>query len=364
MEALLTFLLLLVSCTCSVAQWILANHGKPPIYTGMAYMNSWGKPKLFAVGNRKLQERYWSGSAWVWANHGSPWLPSSEWLASRPCVMRDGRVYVITNRGRMFERYWTGTAWAWGHHGKANGNIPIRHTTCTCTYRGNIARVFVVGTNFKLYERYWSWSSSAWVWRYHGTPPGVSSLAPTHIDSCNALSCDTLVYVVGNGRLYALHITTANPGVATWQPRGHPGKAVRSVKVGIVGGYVFVSTYDNEICQYNSPNNFYCFGKPPGSTNQHSVAMSKSILVNNCPNLTSGSARYVFMHGWDPNFQKRSRLWSLKVTGVNIDSWKLIDNVGSQHRYYIDAPEVWMSGTCPKLFSVHSGGYVDEHSIQ
>jgi len=363
---LLELSLLLFTCTSSIAQWQWTSHGRQPVDTGMAYMKSGsGNPKLFGVGDGELQERHWSGSAWVWTNHGSPSLSSEERLASKPCVLKDGKLFVITNKGNMWERHWTGTAWAWTWHGKAHGNVAIKHTTCTCTNVANIARVFVVGTDLKLYERYWS--GSAWQWRTHGTPrPGVSLLAEANIDSCNSCT-HTLVYVVGSdGRLYRLHVSKwSNPGTATWHSRLSPtGKSVRSVTIGDDGtigvGTVYITTQDNKVCRHYSPYTYYCYGNPPDSIN---VAISKVIPVTNCPALTSGSAEYVFMHSWDPKYQRKSRLYALRVTGVNQYSYHFIDNIGKHDLSYVDSPVVWMSGTFPKLFSVNSQGYVDEHFI-
>ncbi|XP_013414990.1 uncharacterized protein LOC106176947 [Lingula anatina] len=365
LKAVPILVLFLCGACLALDTWSWANHGKPPVYTEMAYMKSGWSDKVFGVGNGKLQERYWSTSSWswIWANHGAPWgLLSNEYLAGPPCVMKDGRVYIISNKGRLFERYWsTGSnTWLWAIHGKPFGWVTLRYSGCACTSGGGgVARVFAVGTNSRLYEHYWSWSSNAWVWRDHGTPPGTS-IGPAAIATCNLATCSTQVFVVGANRyLYSLYITSANPGVATWYYRGKPtGEYVHGVSVGPAG--VFVTTYDNDICEYRS-SNWYCHGKPSGSLSTPSTTISGAFPVDQCAQIsdTPSSTRMIFINSWDPGYIKRSRIYSLKVKNTNNGQWRYHGTIGSCC-YYVGAPELFLSGTCPKAFFTQSNGYVRE----
>ena len=163
------------------AQWTWVSHGKPPISTGLSLMMSGTTPKLFGVGRTynsgQLHERSWSVSASQWTsyNHGSaPMLRNGEWLYSKPCVLADGKLFIVTNKLNVVERLWTSSGgWQWVYHGRPNNNVAIRAKRCTCTTTGNVARVFFVGYDNKVYERYWSSASNSWTWNTRGSPPGT-----------------------------------------------------------------------------------------------------------------------------------------------------------------------------------------------
>ncbi|CAH1788229.1 unnamed protein product [Owenia fusiformis] len=350
--------------------WVTANHGTPPVFTGLAPMKSGWSTKLFGVGNKYLQERYYS-SGWIWANHWEPWgLQAGEHLASEPCVMYDGKLFIVSNYGRLFERYWS-SGWQWSIHGKAPGspNAVTLRPMCACK---NIhgGRVFVVGTNFKLYERWWSYSSNSWQWRYHGSPPGTS-IGPSAIDTCTDSGCTEIqVYLVaGNGYVYSRYITAANPGTPSWYLVGKPsGKTAHSVRVS--GGGLFVTTVDNYVCERLSSTNWIC-SRPSSTTSTpyRSTTLSKAVQVNNCPQL-GGSAKYLFVNNWDGTtttggwfFIKpkpvniRGKLWRLKVSGMS-HNW-VYHGTAAPCCYY-HRPTIFMSGSCPKAFFVKSNGNVLE----
>ncbi|CAH1788810.1 unnamed protein product [Owenia fusiformis] len=344
--------------------WVTANHGTPPVYTGLAPMKSGWSTKLFGVGNGNLQERYYSADGWIWANHGAP--STDESVASEPCVMYDGKLFIVSNKGRLFERYWsTGSnSWLWVLHGKALGSEKLR-PMCACRnlYGG---RVFVVGINSKLYERWWSYTSDSWQWRPHGSPPGTT-IGPSAIDTCDADSgcTENEVYLVaGNGYVYSRYISAGNPGTPSWYLVGKPsGKTAWSVRV---GGGIFVTTVDNYVCERLSSTNWIC-SRPPSTTSTpyRTTTLSKAVQVNNCAKL-DGSAKYLFVNNWDDTttsgvFQKpvniRGKLWRFKVSGTS-HNWVYHGTAAPCCSYY--RPTIFMSGSCPKAFFVKSNGNVLE----
>ena len=299
------------------SHWVWTDHGNPPLYTGLGHMRS--KRKHFGVGDGRPKELYWDSSHWLWADYGhSGGLWNREFIASEPCVLQGGKIFVISSNGRLFERYWTGKLkdpWIWEIHGEAMGNIKIQSTACTGTTKTSVSRIFVVGINGKLYERYWSWRENKWVWRDHGTPPATSYIKA--IDSCNLSTYDTFVYVIGgNNALYYRHITYETPEIANWGSIGSPpGKGLLSLVTSSPMG-IFIATSNNNICEYRTVSlKWFCYGEIPGS----SLAISKAYKVIDSAKIYN-TARVVLVYSWEP-WNKIGRLFSLKITPSRAYDW-------------------------------------------
>merc|ERR1712048_696896 len=106
--------------------------------------------KLFGVGvDGHLYERIYQ-NGWHWVHHGN----HGEKLATTPCILQDGSVFIISEKGNLFQRVWWQGAWHWKKH--FNNGISLRRSTCACTNTNGLGRVFVVGDDLKLHERYWN----------------------------------------------------------------------------------------------------------------------------------------------------------------------------------------------------------------
>lgn len=160
--------LLVIFVTSSQATWQTWSHGNKGLVSGMAFMES-SKTKLFGVsGDGKLYERTWTGyfSGWQWVDHGSPpQMWNGEKLKSTPCVLKDGKLFVVTTHGRLVEFHWSGGSWHWVHHGRAMGHISINSEKCVATQANYRNRVLVVGYNNRVYQRLWTWNLQG---QWHG----------------------------------------------------------------------------------------------------------------------------------------------------------------------------------------------------
>ena len=122
--------------------------------------------KLFGVDiHGNLQERIHGGGSWHWVNHGNG---GERLSASTPCILQDGKIFVISENGNLFERKWAGQ-WIWLNHQRHSHQVKIRASGCTCT-NTNGQRAFVVGVDLQLYELYWNAILNAPAWRQHPNP--------------------------------------------------------------------------------------------------------------------------------------------------------------------------------------------------
>jgi hypothetical protein len=169
--------------------WHWANQGTPPT-TNVAgspgvitYQDGAGVRRIYAFvrGNdRHLYVNYWDGAAWHWADQGAP--PSTGVaFQSDPGVVtyRQGtnpqRIYAFVNgdSGHLFVNYWDGSRWNWADQGSPQSSFVI-DTASVLTYQdGGVQRIYAFdsGQNGHLFVNYWDGGS--WHWADQGTPPGT-----------------------------------------------------------------------------------------------------------------------------------------------------------------------------------------------
>ena len=174
------FLILPMLLTCAFGKWHMYKHNDIPhnkIVSGTAFMPS-STTKLFALATTRrgspitrLWERIFTNGKWQWVNHYAPSLQREEHLLSTPCVLSDGKLFVITNHGRLVERFWDGHTWKWVIHGKPSRFKWLSTIKCVATHGNGLDRVIMVGTDGNVYERLWR--QGAWRWWEISSPVGI-----------------------------------------------------------------------------------------------------------------------------------------------------------------------------------------------
>ena len=151
--------------------WI--NHGSP----SGATFNQYTVPvtlydgKLFIISEKyRLYERFKNGEIWQWVSHGKPrhFGPFNTRCYTVGAPMLGTKVFVNNLNGNINERIWTGSNWVWNNHGKYhvnNGYSSIPH-------RLNDGNFFTssLGVDQGLWERWWDSISNSWIWANHGNP--------------------------------------------------------------------------------------------------------------------------------------------------------------------------------------------------
>jgi hypothetical protein len=219
----------------SGSAWVWFDHGRPPgtnivSEPGAAMMNS----KFFVTTqDGRLFERAWNGAAWVWVDHGKP--PGTEAVTPPGAAMMNSKLFVGTRDGRMFERLWNGRAWVWADHGRPPG-------TDVETAPGAAmlnSRLFVGARDGRLFERLWN--GSMWVWIDHGRPPG------TNVATSSIASPVNLKLFMGtrDGRLFERLFSGAS---WAWADHGRPpGTEVATAPGAIMPGKLFVGTRNERL---------------------------------------------------------------------------------------------------------------------
>lgn len=337
------------------------KHPSVKIKTGMAYMKS-STDKLFGVGvDGHLYERIYQ-NGWHWVHHGN----HGEKLATTPCILQDGSVFIISETGNLFQRVWWQGAWHWKNH--FNPGISLRRSTCACTNTNGLGRVFVVGDDLKLHERYWNHNINGWSWRSHGSP-SPSILVGINIDTCNRVSgCATEVYTAGSdGNVWRRRATSLITFV--WEKIDRPyyphvhNEFAHSVRVqySVQGLQLYTATKTDNICKYHwHLSRWGCYGKPDnnGYTLQPQIEMSKPVWLPASCHWSGGYAGwYIFINSWDPVHFRRGRFVSFRRTSP----YHYVEEENfSAHGAKIGAPEVVTSANCMKVFTVNSNGDVWE----
>ncbi|KAI8520757.1 hypothetical protein Bbelb_005110 [Branchiostoma belcheri] len=321
--------------------WSWRSHDKPAWNVGIkSAMAPMKDGKLFGVGgNNKLYERVWTGSQWVWVNHGKPsssiFNPKN--FLEEPCVLRDGKLFMTTIGGELYERYWTGSQWSFGAH----GNPGTKLEGCSAVY-GSRAMVFTRGFDGTLRERYWT--GSAWAWRNHGKPPGTDAFGTT--SSYAIYGPTTRVFVPGsNGRLFRFSLDGNYNGA--WQDLGAPsGKSVRKVHATEKGG-IFAIMTDGEVCRWSG--SWACYGKPDG--NKDVWDCSDPFLIEN-PSLVNINTLFCVHTG---SYQE---VYQLSVFQGG-SGWANRGKPSGTNKF-VDRPTVMFTGKIPRVFVPANDGKVYE----
>jgi hypothetical protein len=173
-------------------EWQWSNRGMPPNTQGMlggpsvvSYQDEAGKRRIYDFASSgpgggasgRLYVHYWNGSAWKWADQGTPGVEPN----SNPSVItyKEGetqRIYAFVSGSpvfdtRLFVNYWNGIKWQWADLGSPPGKR-VTSPPQAVTYReGNTQRiyVFVSCEDDHLWICYWD--GSKWEWADQGSPP-------------------------------------------------------------------------------------------------------------------------------------------------------------------------------------------------
>jgi len=145
-------------------------------------------------------ERWWDGGKWTWTDHGLPppktgvrnFLSEPTIAAYRMVLTQRFSIFLKQSDGSLIERYWTGSTWLWADHGHPPGTLPngarnsISSGLVSVAWKAGITdriNVFARSANGNLMERYWS--GSQWLWSEHvvpvesGRPASTAMLAST-----------------------------------------------------------------------------------------------------------------------------------------------------------------------------------------
>jgi hypothetical protein len=160
----------------------------PPRFSSAADDNSaaiayWNTPLelhryVFVVGeNGRLYTSYARGASnWTWKDLGTP--PGTT-VKGGPCAVTyaEGgvhRIYAFVQgtNGRLYVCYWDGSAWRWADQGTPQGVTLASTGIGAITYLEagtNRIYAFIAGVNGHLYVNYWD--GSTWQWADQGLPP-------------------------------------------------------------------------------------------------------------------------------------------------------------------------------------------------
>lgn len=139
--------------------------------------------RVLLVGDKQLYERFvkWAFRWWHLNQNSGPIAVAQ----SKPCVLKDGHVFMVNSKGELWQMWWdTATAtWNWQNHGYPQralfaANRVKADSVGAAMPQSN--KVFVTCSDGSLRQLYWD--GAQWVWHNHGIPDGwrVSSI-PTAI---------------------------------------------------------------------------------------------------------------------------------------------------------------------------------------
>ena len=157
--------------------------------------------------------------------------------------------------------------------------------------------------------------------------------------------------------MYKLQV---NSGSSPWINLGRPYNnlvyTVFDVRVGGPMTSVYVTVDNIGVCRYREKyRNFQCFGVPNIATSiARDIAISKPVWLQSCSNW-SGQHEVVFLH-------ERNNMRSISVRPGSV-GW-LNHMTPSSCCNFNDAPEVFLSGGCPKTMSSQKDGSLYERFFQ
>jgi hypothetical protein len=214
--------------------WNWADQGTPPGTTvngtpGSISYSEGGQQRIYAFvrGNDgQLYVNYWDGSAWNWQNQGSP---SGTNVASSPSVITysEGGVqqiyaFVLGSDGALYVNYWNGSGWQWANQGTPapRRNLNSQPSVVTFT-QGGTQRIyaFAISDGGGLYVNYWD--GSAWNWTDQGTPPGTT-LAGTPSATAYLVSGSPRIYTFVGSVDGRVHVNYWDGSTWQWADQGNP----------------------------------------------------------------------------------------------------------------------------------------------
>ncbi|XP_066923943.1 uncharacterized protein [Clytia hemisphaerica] len=349
--------LLFVVTRSALGSWHkYTHHGSGNLVSGVAVMQS-RNTKLFVVGRHgHLWERVYT-SSWKWVDHGvPPFLTGFDRLKSMPCVLMDGKLFIVTNDGILVEHvYGTDGRWHWVDHGKPtdeNGRIlaTLDATKCVASQGNNRHRVFVLGRDNRLYQRWWV--NGAWNWRSHYFSfhrqiwPGGFDVGFT----------GTHVYAVGtNGELYRFEMSPNGNQKFDWDHSlgkpDHGSTIIRSLSVNTINGAtrVLVVSATNHIHEWRgtggNPNSFSSGTQPAGVSSYGPQMILSKEFQHTCGRGNTPTNMVMI--------KTPHTIYAMTIP--NFGGFDPPVAIGTNSNSFIDAmPAVLQNPRCPKVFLVTS----------
>jgi hypothetical protein len=227
--------------------WNWADQGLPPGTTASAgpavlYYMQGGKKlvDVFVTGaNGHLDVNYWNGSAWNWADQG---LPPGTTASAAPGVTTylEGKnqlveAFVTGANGHLCVNYWNGSAWNWADQGTPPGTTAVGAPGVIILFYKEggqaLTEAFVTGANGHLYVNYWD--GSAWNWADQGLPPGTTASGNPGVYTYYGAGQQLVdVFVTGaNGHLC---VNYWNGSAWNWADQGVPPGTTATVIPGVI----------------------------------------------------------------------------------------------------------------------------------
>jgi hypothetical protein len=173
--------------------WHWANQGGVPGgFQGLKHLNTptaityqqGGKQRIYAflVGddnigsNARLHVNYWDGSAWHWADQGTPAGATLNSIPRAITYSEGGKqriyVFVVGSENDLHVNYWDGVKWHWadqGHPSGASQSIGLGGNGVVSYAVDGKQRIYAFAPGGKhLYVDYWD--GAKWHWADQGTP--------------------------------------------------------------------------------------------------------------------------------------------------------------------------------------------------
>ena len=237
----------------SGSAWAWANQGTPPGVAitgpvGATAVDNRSRPYVFVRGSDgNMWVNWWSGSAWAWANQGHP---SGTTIANGAgaITVDNARPYawVIGGDGNLWVDWWSGSAWAWANQGRPSG-VNIVRPMGVITVNAGRPYAWILGSDGNLWLNWWS--GSAWNWANQGRPAGV-----TITDAMGAIAVDNnsrpYVFVKGNDGNMWVNWWTGSTW--NWANQHTPSGVALGTPMGAITvdgsrPYVFVKGSDNNM---------------------------------------------------------------------------------------------------------------------
>jgi hypothetical protein len=180
-------------------QWQWVDQGGPNVSPGstsaITYLDPDGNRRIYLFGSNSgsgssgnVVVRYWNGSAWLWADNGSPPGATSSPCGTEALTYIDEqdarRIDVFCNRGvgdtsQLFVNSWNGSSWSWFNHG---GNLITDPKAVTFTEADGSRRIHVFVDSLNS-PRLHSRIDGIWYWINLGRPPIPASVSMAGLDA-------------------------------------------------------------------------------------------------------------------------------------------------------------------------------------
>jgi hypothetical protein len=323
--------------------WRWADQGTPPgktvtgrvgSITVMDNPNSSQRPYAFVkASDSHLWVDWWDGSAWHWADQGTP--PGKTitggvgaiTVMDNPNASQRPYAFVQASDGHLWVNWWDGNAWHWADQGTPPGKtVTGKVGTITVKDNPNSSQrpyAFVKASDSHLWVNWWD--GNAWHWADQGTPPGKTISAGigaiTVMDNPNASQRPYAFVQASDGHLW---VNWWDGNAWHWADQGTPPGKTISAGVGAITvmdnpnssqrPYAFVQASDGHLWVNWWNGNAWHWadqGTPPGKT------VNAGIGVTTVMDNSSASQRpYAFVQASD------GHLW---VNWWNGSAWQWAD---------------------------------------